>query len=326
MLILTRSEVTSVLDIEDVIGLVEAGHADLSDGAGVDMGSLSGQLPGSSALMIPMAAIVAAGTGGVKLLTDTPDNHSRSLPRQMSTIALVDINTGVCEAFLDGAVITQLRTAAASAVATKLLAREDATVLGFIGAGGLAKSHLRAIRAVRQVDHVVVWSRTTDTAGAFVRFAEELNVKVEVLASPEEVTKASDVLCTLTPSREPIVLGRWFRPGLHINAAGSPPRREYREIDSLGIQRSRVVVDLLDVALRKSGDLNMPLSEGIVTKEHFEDELGQVITGQRPGRTSKDEITLFKSVGIATQDIVTARLAVSNARRRGIGTEINLSG
>ena len=326
MLILTRSDITSVLEIEDVIEVVEGGHADLSTGAGVDLGSLSGQLPGSSALMIPMAAIVAAGSGGVKLLTDTPENQGRSLPRQMSTIALVNTYSGVCEAFLDGAAITQLRTAAASAVATKLLAREDASVLGFIGAGALARSHLRAIRATRHVDQVVVWSRTAETASSFVRFAEELGVKVKALASPEKITTTSDILCTLTPSREPIVFGRWFRPGLHINAAGSPPRRDHREIDSLGIQRSRVVVDLLEVALRKAGDLNVPLSEGVITRHHFEDELGQVINGERPRRKNDEEITLFKSVGIATQDIATARLAVSIARSRGIGTEINLSG
>jgi ornithine cyclodeaminase/alanine dehydrogenase len=277
--------------------------------------------------MIPMAAVVAGGSGGVKLLTDTPDNHDRGLPRQMSTIVLVDTVTGRCEAFLDGAAVTQLRTAATSAVATKLLARHDATVLGFIGAGALARSHLRAIRVVRRIERVLVWSRTAATANAFARYAEDEGVKAEVLASTQDVTIACDILCTLTPSREPIVEGRWFQPGLHINAAGSPPRRSYREIDSDGIRRSRVVVDSLPVpvALHKSGDLHVPLTEGVITRQHVEDELGQLLVGARPLRTSDDEITLYKSVGIATQDVSTARLALSIARGRGVGTEIDLT-
>lgn len=325
MLILTRSEVASLLEIEDVIDAVEDAHADLAKGRGVDLGPLSGRLQGSTALMLPMAALVAAGSGGVKLLTDTPDNPGRGMPRQMSTIILVDTVTGVCDAYLDGAVITNLRTAAASAVATKVLARQGSSVLGFIGAGSLARSHLRAIRTVRPIESVLVWSRTLETANAFASYAEAQGVHAEVLPSPRDVTRASDIVCSLTPSPEPIVLGRWFQPGLHVNAAGAPPRRDHREIDSHGVRISRVVVDSFPVALQKSGDLNVPLSEGVITEDHFQDELGQVIIGERPGRTTADEITLYKSVGIATQDIATARLAVLTARKRGVGTEIDLS-
>ncbi|MGA2306229.1 MAG: ornithine cyclodeaminase family protein [Acidimicrobiales bacterium] len=325
VLLLTRSQIVSVLEMEDVIAAVEKAHADMSTGDSLNLGSVSGSLPGSSALMIPMAAVSADGTGGVKLLTDTPDNQARGLPRQMSTIALVDTISGICEAFLDGAAITQIRTAAASAVATKLLAREDATVLGFIGAGSLAKSHLRAIRAVRSIGRIVVWSRSKETASRFVRFAEGEGVPAEFLTSPRDVTIASDILCTLTPSPEPIVLGRWFRPGLHVNAVGSPPRKNYREIDSDGICLSRVVVDCLAEVLEKSGDVNFALAEGAIKQDHFEEELGQILTGARPRRTSETQITLYKSVGVAIQDVVTAQLVVSIARRRGLGTEVDLT-
>jgi alanine dehydrogenase len=148
--------------------------------------------------------------------------------------------------------------------------------------------------------------------------------RVEIAATPDEVVSASDILCTLTPSPEPLVLGRWFQPGLHVNCVGAPPRRDYREIDSEGIRRSRVVVDSLTVALQKSGDVLIPLSEGVITQHHFEDELGQIIIGERPRRTNELEVTLYNSVGIATQDIATARLAVAIARKLGIGTEIDL--
>ena len=325
MLILTRSDIASVLEMEDVIDVVEKVHADASAGESVNFGSLSGSLPSSTALMIPVAAIFAGGAGGVKLLTDTPDNQDRELPRQISTITWVNTVTGGCDAFLDGAMITQLRTAAASAVAMRLLAREDATVLGFIGAGSLAKFRLGAIRAVLPIRRVVVWSRSQETASGFLRYAEGEGIEAEILASPQETTSASKILCTLTPSREPLVFGRWFNPGLHVNVVESPPRQEYREIDSDGFHRSRIVVDSLSEVPQKSGDLYFPFTEGAIKQEHFEEELGQILTGKRPRRTSNAEITLFKSVGIAIQDSATARLAVSIARQRGIGTEVDVT-
>jgi ornithine cyclodeaminase/alanine dehydrogenase len=275
--------------------------------------------------LIPLAATVAGGAGGVKVLTDTPDNAGLSRPTQQSTIVLVDTSTGSCDAFLDGALITRYRTAAASAVATKYLAREDAEVLGFIGAGALARTHLLAIRGVRPICRVVVWSRSAETATGFARHAADEGVAAEVVDTPEQVVSASDILCTLTPSRSPVVRGAWFRPGLHVNAVGSPPRRDYREIDTEGICRSRVVVDSFMAASQSSGDVLIPLAEGAISETHFGDELGQIIIRERPARTDADEITLYNSTGIGIQDIVTARLVVASARRAGLGTEIALS-
>jgi ornithine cyclodeaminase/alanine dehydrogenase len=148
---------------------------------------------------------------------------------------------------------------------------------------------------------------------------------VEVASTPEQVVSVSDVLCTLTPSRTPLVRGAWFRPGLHVNAVGAPPRSDHREIDTDGIRSSRVVVDSFAAAAQSSGDVLIPLAEGAISHEHFRDELGQIISGARPARTHPDEITLYNSTGIGTQDIATARLVVSSARRAGIGTEIALA-
>jgi ornithine cyclodeaminase/alanine dehydrogenase len=147
----------------------------------------------------------------------------------------------------------------------------------------------------------------------------------EVVDTPEQVVSSSDILCTLTPSRTPVVRGAWFRPGLHVNAVGSPPRRDYREIDTEGICRSRVVVDSFRAACQSSGDVLIPLAEGAISETHFGDELGQIIIRERPARTDADEITLYNSTGIGVQDIVTARLVVASARRAGLGTEIALS-
>jgi ornithine cyclodeaminase/alanine dehydrogenase-like protein (mu-crystallin family) len=325
VLVLTRSAVASLLNMEEVIGAVEEAHAALACGDAHDLGPADVAVPSSSALLIPMAAVVSGGSGGVKLLTDTPGNAGRSRPTQQSTIVVVDTSTGACDAFLDGAMITRYRTAAASAVATKFLARDDADVLGFVGAGALARTHLLAIRAVRPIRRLVVWSRSAKTADGFAHHAASQGLLAEVVETPEQVVSSSDILCTLTPSRAPLVRGAWFRPGLHVNAVGAPPRCDHREIDTDGIRRSRVVVDSFGVAAQISGDVLIPLVEGAISEDHFRDELGQVILGERPGRTSTDEITLYNSTGIGTQDIATARLVVSAARRAGIGTEIELT-
>lgn len=325
MLVLTRSEIASVLDMDQVIDAVERAHGALSSGRAADLGPVMLPVPRSSALLVPMAGAIPEGAGGVKLLTDTPENAHRGRPTQQSTIVLVDTATGACEAFLDGAAITAYRTAAASAVATKHLARSGPAILGFVGAGALARAHLLAIRCVRPVTGVLVWSRSPATAAAFAAFATEQGVPTTVFGSAQGVVEGADIVCTLTPSPTPIVKGEWFRPGLHLNAVGSPPRPEYREIDTEGVRRSRVVVDSVKVASHKSGDLLIPLAEKAIDRAHFREELGQLVTHERPGRANDREITLYKSVGIAVQDIATARLVVAAARQKGLGTDVALS-
>lgn len=326
VLILTRAEILSVLKIDDTIEVVQRAHAALASQSAVQPERANVQIPGSPSLMIPMVAATGPKAAGVKLLMDTPSNLARNLPTQQSTIVLVNPETGRCEAFLDGGGITLLRTAAASAVATRHLARSGPAVLGLIGAGAQARAHLAAIQCVREVDHVLVWSRTTATAARFADESAAGGVRVSVAASPEEVVRHADILCTLTPSQMPIVRGEWFPAGLHINAVGAPPRRDHREIDTLGIVRSHVVVDSYDTAIEESGDVMIPVSEGAITLDHFRVELGEVINGTRPGRRDDTEITLYNSVGVGIQDIATARLAVDLAREAGLGTEIALNG
>jgi alanine dehydrogenase len=324
VLILTRSKIASLLNIADVIEAVEAAHAALASGRAADLGPVSLAAPASSTLLIPMTAALASGAAGVKLLMDRPGNAGSGGPAQQSTIVLTDADSGSCVALLDGAGITAARTAAASAVATKHLSRPDSTVLGFVGAGTLARTHLAAIRAVRPVREVLIWSRTSQTARAFAAYAAEQGVTARIAAEPDAVLASCDIVCTLTPSREPLVRGRSFRPGLHVNAVGAPPRPDHREIDSEGIRRSRVIVDSRAVALRKSGDVLIPLAEGVISETHVHDELGQVIIGARPGRTSPGQVTLYNSTGLGIQDIATAQLIVAAARAKGMGEEIML--
>lgn len=193
-------------------------------------------------------------------------------------------------------------------------------MLGFIGAGALAHTHVEALRPILDVDRVLVWSRTEATAR---KFADSTGA--EVVNSAEDVVRAADVLCTLTPAKDPVVRGAWFPPGLHVNAVGAPPRPDHREIDTEGIRMARVVVDSRLTALHESGDVLIPLGEGAIDADHFGDEIGEVVVGAKPGRSAPEQITLYNSLGIGLQDLAAARLLIDAARRRGIGTEIEMA-
>lgn len=325
MLVLTRADISRLIQMEPIIDAVEAAHAALAGGAAQMAIEAATALPGSSAVMLPMtAALGTPGIAGVKLLTDVPDNPTRALPSQHSTITVVDPVTGRCRAFLDGVEITRYRTAAASAVATRHLAAADVSTLGLVGAGAQARVHLLAMRAVRNFERVAIWSRSRATA---VRFAEEhadCGLPITVLDTPEAVVRSADVLCTLTPAREPLVRGEWFSAGLHINAVGAPPRPDHREIDTTGILRSVLVVDDLKTATARSGELCIPVAEGAITVEHVHADLGQVVVGARPARIDAEQITLFDSVGLAIQDMAAVSHILALAESEGIGTEIDL--
>jgi ornithine cyclodeaminase/alanine dehydrogenase len=326
ILALSRAEIGKTLEMPAVIAAVEQAHAALSTGGAAQAERATVEVPGCTTLLVPMtAAISSQSVAGVKLLTDTPANAARQLPVQQSTVLLVDPETGACEAILDGPALTLFRTAAASAVATRHLARSGSRTLGLVGAGAQARAHLEALACVMTIDRVVVWSRTKERVEAFAAYARERVGDVVVAEGPERVVREADVLCTLTPSREPIVRGEWFTPGLHVNAVGAPPRPDHREIDSAGIARSRVVVDSYDVVRRESGDVLIPLAEGVITADHFATELGDVVAGVRPGRRTDADITLYDSVGLGLQDMAAARLAVDAARRTGLGVELRLT-
>jgi ornithine cyclodeaminase/alanine dehydrogenase len=325
-LILTRSDIDGLLDMCDVIEAVERAHAGLTTGDTLQSARAPLLFPGSSGMLLPMpAAIASMDVVGVKLLTDTPGNALHGMPAQQSLIVLFRARTGEPEAILDGAALTRTRTAATSAVATRHLARADARTLGLIGCGALARAHLDSIRHVRTIERVVAWSRTPSTSQLLVEHAKSYGLDVDVVPTPQDVIARADVVCTLTPSRTPLVRGEWFRPGQHINAVGAPPRPDHREIDSIGIARSRVVVDCLAVALEESGEVVLSLREGSIQRGHLCTELGDVVTGSKPGRQWDREITLFNSVGLGIQDMATARLVVDKARKKELGLELSLA-
>ncbi len=321
MLILTRADIEPLLSMPDVIEAVQQAHADLTLGLAAQPARESARIPGSEATFVPMTAALPT-IAGVKLLADVPANPTG--PRQQSTIVVLDPRTGSCEAFLHGEAVTRYRTAATSAVATRHLARPESSTLGLIGAGALARAHLQAIRHVRPIDTVLVWSRTSTTARLFAQEMSEPGLSITVVDDPRAAVEAADVLCTLTPAHRPVVRGEWFRPGLHVNAVGAPPRPDHREIDSEAVLRSRLVVDTVHTAVHESGAVVIPLAAGELSLDDVTTELGDVLVGRRPGRSDPRDITLFNSVGLPIQDFATARLVVDAALRLGIGAHLDL--
>ncbi|WP_439616741.1 ornithine cyclodeaminase family protein [Shinella sp.] len=328
-LVLSRSEIEGLVTMAEVIEVVEAAHADMSNGTAAQPAATAMKLPSGTGAFLAMPALAdRQGLAVVKLLADIPDNTARSLPMQRSVALLVSQETGAPVAIFHGQIPTRIRTAAASAVATRHLSRPDSRVLGLIGAGALAVEHVRAICQVRSIERVVVWSRSAATVAGFIeRVGKDFpNLVLEAATSPQDVFAQSDIVCTLTPSREAHVEGAWFKPGQHINAVGAPPRPDHREIDSAGMARARVFLDSLPMAMHDSGDLLMAIAEGAITKEQASTEIGDVITGAASGRTSTEEITLFNSVGLAVQDLAIGALLVARAREKGVGMEIDLAG
>lgn len=324
-IVLTHSDIASLIHRPTVYAVVEQAHADLSVGTATNPAPPVLALEGGGAVLPMVASASRHRASSVKMLSDMPFNRDAGLPTQRSTILLMSAHTGECEAILDGRLITAIRTAAASAVATAHLAQPSSTSLGLIGAGTLAVEHTRAIARIRPIEKVLVWSRTIATIDEFRRRVEDLDLIVEYAESPRHVLSAADIVCTLTPSKDPIIDGAWFRPGLHLNAVGAPPRADHREINGAGMGSARLVVDSRATALAKSGDVLLAISEGHLNESDVNLELGDVIVTPTLGRRSDDDITLFNSVGIGLQDLATARILVDAATAAGLGTTVDMS-
>lgn len=327
-LVLSRSDVIGLLSMSEVIAAVEAAHADVALGTAAQPSPTALSLASGSATFLTMPSLSdRQGLAAVKLLADIPDNIGRSLPMQRSVLILVSQSTGACAGIIHGQIPTRMRTAAASAVATRHLSRIDSHILGLVGAGDLAIEHVRAITEVRPIDKVKVWSRNPATVA---RFAAEVSrdfpaLNIEALSTSRQVLEESHIVCTVTPSRDPIVEGAWFKPGLHLNAVGAPPRPDHREIDSAGFRNARLFMDSVATALHESGDVLLAIAEGAITREQVSVEIGDVIVGKAAGRQSDSDITLYNSVGLGIQDLAIGSLLIERARQKKVGRLIDLS-
>lgn len=287
-MILDEEGVRRLLRMEEVIHAMERALADFSTGKVVQPVRTMMPVAEHGGFIGLMPAY--AGALGVKLVAFYPNN--RGVPTHHAIIHLFRPETGEPLVTMDGRLITEERTAAVSAVATKFLARPDASVLALIGSGVQARSHLKALRLVRGFREVRVWSPRH--AGEFAR-----EFGVRTASSAEEAVRGADVIVTATTSRTPVLRGEWLASGAHVNAVGAP-RPDWRELDDAVLARARLYVDSREATAKESGDV---IAAGAVFAE-----LGEVAAGARPGRQSADEITVFKSVGLAVEDVVTADL------------------
>jgi len=272
-----------------------------------------------------MPAVIAAPAAmGAKLVTVYAGNLARGLTSHLATIVLLDPDTGALAALLDGRYITEARTAAVSAVSVDHLARADATRLAVIGSGVQASSHIDAIRHVRPIGDVRVWSPNASRCEAFARTASrQTGLSVAAVPNASDAVRDADIVVLVTASPDAVVRDQDIAPGTHICAIGAC-RPTQREMPTALVARSRLFVDSRDAALVEAGDIVLPIGEGAFGPEHIAGELGAVLSKHCGGRASDDEITIFKSLGMAVEDVVAAQLAVDRAASKGLGTRFSL--
>ncbi len=263
---------------------------------------------------------------GVKVITVFNGNHGTEYDSHQGVVLLFEADHGSIVAVIDASSVTAIRTAAVSGVATRLLARTDASDLCILGSGVQARTHLEAMLVARRVTRVRVWSRNAESARAFARTESTRHgMAVEAIASPQQAADGADIICTTTSSREPILRGEWIAPGAHINAVGSSTPTA-RELDSAAVARATLYVDRRESTLHEAGDFLIPKSEGIIGDAHIRAELGELLLGTQRGRESADEITLFKSLGLAVEDVAAAHHIYARAVERGVGTSVEMGG
>jgi alanine dehydrogenase len=261
---------------------------------------------------------------GTKVVSVFGSNTAVGLPTHLATIVLLDPMTGELLSIMDGRFITEARTAAVSAVSAKHLARPDASRLAIIGSGVQARSHLEAIALVRELRDVRVWSRSEENRAAFAReMRPRVDAPVRAMASAKEAVDGADLIVLATASREPVVRSEWIAEGAHVCAVGAC-RPDQREMDTELVRRGRVFVDSRTGALAEAGDIVIPLKAGAFDETHLAGELGEVAMGSVAGRTSSDQVTIFKSLGMAVEDVAAAHLAYVKAAERGLGRGIVL--
>jgi ornithine cyclodeaminase len=260
----------------------------------------------------------------VKVLAIFEGNHGHGLDSHLGFVLLFDGRRGEPLAIMDAAAVTAIRTAAASALATRLLAREDATDLAILGTGVQARSHIRAIKEVRPLERVRVASRDFERAKSFA--AEESvrsGLPIEALATAREAVAEADVVCTVTASRVPVLEGDWLAPGTHVNAVGACTPAS-RELDTAAVARSRFFGDLRESVLKEAGDFLIPLKEGAFGEKHLRGDLGDLLLGRVEGRISAEDVTVFESLGIAVEDLAAAQYVYHAAVAAGRGTRLQL--
>jgi ornithine cyclodeaminase len=318
--ILTQNDVRAAINMRQAIDAMREAFGQLSAGHAHVPLRLTMATEKGVTLFMP-AYLQATGDLGAKVVSVYGDNPQRGLPMINAVVLVLDNKTGVPLALMDGTYLTALRTGAGAGLATELLARQDASTVAVFGAGAQARTQLEAVRTVRPIREVRIVSRTHASAG---RFANELEgVDVRVMDDRSAAVRGADIIVAATTSSTPVFDGNDVEAGTHINALGSF-KPEMQEIDARVVRRAKIVVDQRKAALEEAGDLIIPIRQGLISADDIYAELGEIVNGDKAGRTSDDEITFFKSVGNAAQDVATARWVLQAAEEKGLGTVIAL--
>jgi ornithine cyclodeaminase len=328
MLFLKQQEVEALLDLDQLVQALAPAMADLSTGRVSLPPRVGALIPEQGGLLGVMPVYLnSSQTLAAKLVSVFPHNASAGLPSHQAVVLVFDAATGAPLALMDGTYLTAVRTAAGSALATQLLARPEADVLTIVGTGAQAKTHARAIPRVRPVKEIRIFGRNQEKAS---RLAEEIAIELGLPVQPvspfREAAAGAGIICATTHAAEPVVMGKWLEPGVHVNSVGLNP--EGRELDNETIAKSRIVVESRSAALTHlpggANDLLWPIRDGLITEKDIQAEVGELVAGTREGRTSPEQITLYKSVGVAVQDAVSAQLILEAARAQRVGLEIEI--
>ncbi|MBA31827.1 MAG: ornithine cyclodeaminase family protein [Chloroflexi bacterium] len=327
-LILNRTEVGQVLSMDKAIEVLESAFCELSHKT-ADMPPRTVIIDNENNgwLGYMPAYLRSNGQLGIKAVSVYKNNvNDFSLPTTIGTILVQDRQTGEVVSIMDGGLLTGIRTGASAGVATKYLARKNSKVGGIIGTGVMARNQIIAMNSSSNVETILVYSKNNvDQRDKFVsEFNELLNKEVIVASSTEELVKNSDIVTLITSSVEPVVNYKWWKDGVHINAIGSHAVG-VRELDSNTVINSKLVCDDIDACLKEAGDIQIPIEEGKFSPEKIYGDIGSIISGKLIGREDDKEITLFKSVGLAIQDISCASFVYEMAKKNNLGTEVSLS-
>lgn len=328
MLLLNRQEVESLLNLDLLVESLAPAMAELSAGSLSMPPRAIAEVREPQGLLAVMPVFASSSrTLSTKLVSVFPENPAHGLPSHQAVILVFDSQTGSPLALMDGTYITAARTAAGSALATRWLARPEADVLVIFGAGVEAQAHARSLPRVRPIREVRVVGRNHEKARALAEaIVRDSGLRARTFESGREALPGAGIVCAATHSPEPVIKGDWLDPGVHVNSVGLNPQG--REVDAEAVRKALVVVESRLAALARApsgaNDLTWPLRDGVITRDHIHAELGEIISGARAGRTSADQITLYKSVGVAVQDAVAARLVLEAAEQRDLGRMVEV--
>ena len=319
---LSESDVQAAITMQEAMTVVDAAFRDHALGQATILPRVSQTLPGTAGMFRILAATLPSQKMfGLKTLTGFPGRRIED--EVYFAILLFEMGSGALRAVISANYLTGLRTGAASGVAARYLARKDANSLGVVGAGAQAWFQVEALCAVRQIERVKVFSRDRNRAEALAaRVQKSLNVHAVAVNSAEEAVRESDLIVAATTASVPIIEGDWLKPGAHVSGIGANTRTK-RELDTSCFERARLVADSREQVLLESGDVRDAVESGRVKADAVYAELGELAAGVKPGRCSPDEITIFKSVGVALQDIAVATFLFETVQRSGMGTQLD---